>query len=155
VAAAAGAKFPGLEHLLDGSEEAAGVGEHDAVELLALGLGDVAALEGFEIEADGGDGGLEFVGDGVEEGVLALVAADLANEEDGVEHDTGDEQPEENEAEDDERESALVENDPGDVKDQRRAERDYAEGDEEGDGSASSVDVHGVELSIVCRGGLR
>jgi hypothetical protein len=36
------------------------------------------ALERIEIEADGGDGGFELVGDGVKEGVLALVAADFA-----------------------------------------------------------------------------
>src|ERR1700689_3160222 len=74
---AAGAELAGLEDLLDGAEKAVGVGEHDFVELLALSFGDFATLEGFEIEADGGDGGFELVGDGVEEGVLALVAADL------------------------------------------------------------------------------
>ena len=41
-------------------------------------------MESFEVEADAGDGGLEFVGDGVEEGVLSLVAADLTDDEDGV-----------------------------------------------------------------------
>src|SRR5579871_131847 len=94
------AKLTGFEDLFDGGEEAVGVGEHDGVELLALGLVDGAALEGFEVEADAGDGGLEFVGDGVEEGVLTLVAADLADEEDGVEDDSGDEEGEENDAED-------------------------------------------------------
>ena len=89
--AAAGAEFAGLEDLLDGAEQAVGVGEHDLVELLALGFGDVAALKGFEVEADGGDGSFELVGDGVEEGVLALVAADFADQEDGVEDDAGDE----------------------------------------------------------------
>ena len=81
-------EFTGFEHLLDGGEEAVGVGEHDLVEALALGLGDIAALQGLEVEADGGDGGLELVGDGVEEGVLALVAAQLADEEDSVEDDS-------------------------------------------------------------------
>ena len=96
--AAAGTEFAGFEHLLDGGEQAVGVGEHDLVELLPLGFGDLAALEGFEVEADGGDGGFEFVGDGVEEGVLALVAADLADQEDGVEDDSGDQQAEEDDA---------------------------------------------------------
>ena len=40
------------------------------------------------------------MGDGVEEGVLTLVAADLADEEDGVEDDAGDEDGEEDDAED-------------------------------------------------------
>ena len=107
------AELAGFEDLLDGGEEAVGVGEHDGVELLALGFVDGAALEGFEVEADAGDGGLELVGDGVEEGVLALVAADFADEEDGVEDDAGDEEREENDAEDGEGDGALVEEDPG------------------------------------------
>ena len=86
--------------MLDGGEEAVGVLAHDGVELLALGLVAGVALEGFEVEADAGDGGLELVGDGVEEAVLALVAADFADEEDGVEDDAGDEDGEEEKAED-------------------------------------------------------
>jgi hypothetical protein len=90
IAGAAGTDFAGLENLLDGGEQAVGVGQHDLVELRALDLGDFALLQGLEIEADGGDGGLELMGDGVEEGVLTLVAADLADQEDGVEDDSGD-----------------------------------------------------------------
>ena len=53
------AQLAGLEDLLDGGEEAVGIGEHDPVELLLLGfINDIgAALEGFVIEADAGDGG--------------------------------------------------------------------------------------------------
>ena len=36
------AEFAGFEDLLDGGEEAVGVGEHDLVELLALGSSEVA-----------------------------------------------------------------------------------------------------------------
>ncbi len=39
------AELAGFEYLLDGSEEAVGVGEHYFVELLALGFVDIAALE--------------------------------------------------------------------------------------------------------------
>ena len=145
VLGAAGTEFAGLEDLLDGGEETVGVGQHDAVELLALGLGDVAALQGFEIEADGGDGGLELVGDGVEEGVLTLVAADLADQEDGVEDDAGDEQAEEDEADDKQGDAPLVEDDPGDVEGDEAADDEHPEGDGKGDGSAASGDVHGVE----------
>ena len=106
------------------------------------------ALEGFEVEADGGDGGLELVGDGVEEGVLALVAADLADQEDGVEDDAGGEQAEEDEAEDEQGDAALVEDDPGDVEGDEADDYEHTEGDGKGDGSAASVDVHGVEMSI-------
>jgi hypothetical protein len=94
------AKLAGFEDLLNGCEEAIGVGEHVGVELLALGLVDGTALEGLKVKADAGDGGLELVGDSIKEGVLALVAADFADEKDGVEDDTRDEDGEENDAED-------------------------------------------------------
>jgi len=148
VLGAAGAEFAGLEDLLDGGEETVGVGQHDLVELLLLFLGDGVALEGFEVEADAGDGGLELVGDGVEEGVLALVAADFADQEDGVEDDSGGEQAEENEAKDYQGKAALVEDDPGDVEDDEADNYEHTEGDGKCDGSAASVDVHGVEMSI-------
>ncbi len=82
------------------------------------------------------------MGDGVEEGVLALVAADLANEKDGVEDDAGDENSEEDDAEDEERKMALVVDDPGDVEEDGKAGKQNAECDEECDGSAASSDVH-------------
>ena len=78
------AELPGFEDLLDGGEEPVGVGEHDLVELLFLFFGGCTTLEGFQVEADAGDGGFELVGDGVEEGVLTLVAPDLADQKDGV-----------------------------------------------------------------------
>ncbi len=81
------------------------------------------------------------MGDGVEEGVLALVAADLADEEDGVEDDTGDEGGEKDDAEDGEGDGALVEENPGALGD-GEADEDRAEGDEEGDSSAAASDVH-------------
>lgn len=136
------AELAGFEHLLDGGEEAVGVGEHDLVELLSLLFGGGAALEGFEVEAGAGDGGFELVGDGVEEGVLALVAADLADEEDSVEGDAGDEESEEDDAEDGEDDGALVEEDPADVEGDETADEERAEGDKEGDRSAASGDVH-------------
>ncbi len=83
------------------------------------------------------------MGDGVEEGVLTLVAANFADEEDGVEYDTGHEGGEENDAEDGKGDSALVEEDPGALRD-GEADEDSAEGDEEGDGSAAASDVHGL-----------
>jgi hypothetical protein len=147
----ASAEFAGLEDLLDGGEETVGVGQHDLVELLLLFLGDGVALEGLEVEADGCDGGLEFVGDGVEEGVLTLVAADFADQEDGVEDDAGGEQTEEDEAKDYQDQAALVEDDPGDVECDETSDHEHTEGDGKGNGSVSSVDVHGVKMSIVRR----
>jgi hypothetical protein len=138
------AELSGFEYLLDGGEEPVGVGEHDSVELLALGLFDGATLEGLEVEADAGDGGLKLVGDGDEEGVLTLVAADLANEEDCVEDHAGDECAEEDNAQHGEGEVSLVANDPVDVKGDKATNEENAEGDEEGNGSAASSDVHSL-----------
>jgi hypothetical protein len=137
------AELAGLEDLLDGAEETVGVGEHVGVELLALTVVDWPSLEGLEVEADARDGGLELVGYGVEEGVLTLVAADLADEEDSVEDDSGDEYGEEDKAEDSEGDCALVEEYPGALRD-GEADENGAEGDEKGDGSAASGDVHGL-----------
>ena len=52
------AHFSRLEHLLHGSQQALAIGEHDVVELLSLGFGQLVALQGLQIEADGGDGRL-------------------------------------------------------------------------------------------------
>jgi hypothetical protein len=134
-----------FEHLLHGGKEAVGIGEHDLVELLPLGFGEFAALQGFEIEADGGDGGLEFVGDGVEEGVLALVAPHFTDQEDGVENNAGGEQGEDDNAQNQDRSLSLVQDDPAELERDGGAEREYAEGDKEGNGSAASGDVHAME----------
>jgi len=140
------AELSGFEDLFDGGEEPVGVGEHDLVELLFLFFGGCAALEGFEVEADAGDGGFELVGDGVEEGVLSLVAADFADQKDGVEDDSGDEDCEKDDPEDEQGEMTLLVNadDPGDVEGDGEADGEGAEGDEKGDGSAASGDVHGL-----------
>jgi hypothetical protein len=134
-----------FQDLLDGCEEAVGVGEHDGVKLLALSFVEGAALKGLEVEPDAGDGSLELVGDGVEKGVLTLVAADLADQEDGVENDTSDEERKEDDAENGERDGALVEDYPADIERDGNADEEDAEGNESGDGSAASSNVHGLE----------
>ncbi len=96
-------------------------------------------LEGFEVEADAGDGGLELVGDGFEEGVLALVAADLADQEDGVDDDAGDEDGEEDDAEEVDGEAAAVVVDPGDVEDDGEGGETHAQRDEERSGPRRRV----------------
>jgi hypothetical protein len=139
------AQLSGFQDLFDSGEEAVGVCEHDGVELLTLGLVDGAALEGFKIETDAGDGSLKLVGDGVEEGVLALVTAYLADQEDGVEDDAGDKDGEENDADDEDGDAFLVVDDVGDVEGDGDADEEDAQGNKCGDGSAASCDVHGLE----------
>jgi hypothetical protein len=140
-------EFSSFENLLDRGEEAVGVGEHVGVELLALLFIDGAALEGFEIEPDAGDGSLELVGDGVEEGVLTLVPSNFADEEDGVEHDASNQQGEQDDSQDRERNGALVEHDPANIERDRKTDEEDAERDEEGDRSSAAGDVHAGSLA--------
>ena len=139
------AEFAGLEHGFDGGEEAVAVFAHDGVEALALLLVDRMALQGFEVETDAGDGGFELVGDGFEEGVLTLVAADFADEEDGVDDDAGDEDGEEHDAEEVDGKAAAVVVDPGDVEDDGERGETHAERDEKRSGSAAACEVHETE----------
>src|SRR5207245_11016060 len=111
--------------------------EDERVGLVARALVDGAALEGLKGEADAGDGSFQLVRDGVEEGVLTLVAPDLADQKNGVEDNAGDERGEEEDAEYGEGDGALVEEEPGALGD-GEAEEDRAERDEEGDGSAAA-----------------
>jgi len=83
------------------------------------------------------------VGDGVEEGVLAFIAPDLANQKDGVEDDSGDENSEENDAYDEDGDVFFALDNPGYVEGDGETGEQDAKGDEEGDRSASSGDVHG------------
>jgi hypothetical protein len=86
------------------------------------------------------------VGDGVEEGVLTLVAANLTDDEDGVENDAGDQDREEDDAQDEQRKVALVVDDPGDVEEDGEAGEQYAKRDEDCNGSAASIDIHAQAL---------
>jgi len=136
------AELAGLEDGFYSGEEAVAVLAHDGVEALALLLVAGMALQGFEVEADAGDGGFEFVGDGFEEGVLALIATDFADQEDGVDDDAGDEDGEENDAEKVDGEAAAVVVNPGDVEDDGQGGETHAERDEKRSGSAAPGEVH-------------
>jgi hypothetical protein len=143
------AKFAGFEDGFDGGEETVAVFSHDGVEALSLLIISGVALEGFEVETDAGDGRLELVGDGFEERVLTLVAADFADKEDGVDDDTGDEDREEHNAEEIDGEAAAVVVDPGDVEDDGEDCKTHAQRDEERFGSAAACEIHGYECNGV------
>jgi len=83
------------------------------------------------------------VGDGVEESVLALVTLDFADDEDGVDNQTNDDDAEEDDAEDQEPGAALVKDDPTDVEEDGQRDQTSAQGDEEGDSRGASGDAHG------------
>ena len=80
----------GAQDLLDGAEQAVTVVEHGAIELLALGLLDGAGLQGFQVQADGGDRGLQLMRDRVDKRVVLGVAPNLAHQKGGVENYSGD-----------------------------------------------------------------
>ena len=128
----------------DGAEQAIGIGQHDSVEILPLLGRNLATLQRFEVKANRCERRFELMRNGVEERVLTLVAADLANEEDRVEDDAGHQQGEGDNSNDEQEEAPLVQDDPTNVKDDRRAKREDTKRDEEGKGSASARDVHGV-----------
>ena len=134
----------GLQDLLDCGQETIGVGEHDLVKLLLLFFRGCAALERLQVEPDAGDGSFKFVGDGVEEGVLTFVTTNLADQEDRVKGDASDDERKQDGAEDGEGDGALVDDDPADVEVDEAADQKRAKGDEEGDRSAASGDVHGL-----------
>src|SRR4029077_19394355 len=137
------ARLARLEDLFDGAEKAVSVFEHDAVEIVALRFIERAAIERFEIEANGGDRRFELVGDRVEEAILLFIAADFADKKDGVEHEAGDDEPEKDDAEDKRDDLTPVENDPTDVEGDRQPNQAGAQGDEEGTRFGAAGDAHG------------
>ena len=147
IGSAAGAEFAGFEDLLDGGEQAVGIRAHGAVELLALLFGKGSAFEGVEVEAQGGYGGFEFVGYGVEEAVLALIAADFAKKKDGVEDNAGNEDGEKDDPGDDPGEAARVLVNPGYVEGDGEAGEQDAEREEDGLGGPATGEVHVAEVS--------
>ena len=134
----------GLEHLFDGLLQPVGVGQHGAVEVRALGLGDVARLERLQIEADGGDRRLQLVRDGIEERILLVVAMQLAHEEHGVHDDAGDDERKGHHAEHERQEAARIDVDPPDVEGEGRRHEDDAERHDDNRGGLSG---HGVDCS--------
>ena len=74
--------------------------EHDAVELAPLVRVELARLQRLEIQPNRRDRRLQLVGDRVDERVVLLVPPDLAHQEDRVQHDAGDDEQEEDDAED-------------------------------------------------------
>src|ERR1035438_8690548 len=52
-----------FQHLFHGAQQAIGIEQHELVELPALRFFHLASLQGFEVEPDGGDGRLQFMGD--------------------------------------------------------------------------------------------
>ena len=105
----------GAKHLFDQVEQAIAVGEHHTVELAALVFGQLAPLQGFEVEADRGDRRLQLMRHRVDERIVLLVPARFAHKEDGVHHDAREDHQKQDDPEDEQQPFAPVEDDPADV----------------------------------------
>ena len=94
------AELAGAQHLLDRARAAGRCPRSiTPVELLPLRLVDRPVLQRLQIQLHRRDRRLQLVGDGVDERLVLLVAPDLAHQEDGVEHDAGDDEGKDDEAE--------------------------------------------------------
>ena len=82
--------------------------------------------------------------DGVQEAVLPLIAPDLADQEDGVKDETGNEYAEEDYAENNVNNPALIDGDdnPSHVERDGQPHQANAESNEKGDGPAPARDIH-------------
>ncbi len=103
------------QDLFDGAEQAVAIVEHGAIEFLALRLVNGARLQGFKIQAYGGDRGFQFVCHRVNESVMLGVAADLAHQECGIEHDSTDDHQNQNDSKEKQDRVAPAEQHPADV----------------------------------------
>ncbi len=135
----------GLQHLLDRLQQAVAVLEHDAVELAALVLVEIAGLERLQVQTNRRHRRLQLVRNGVDEGVVLFVAPDLTHQEDGVEHHAGDDGDEEDDAQHDQHRAVPVEHDPADVEGDRERDQADAEDGEEDDRAAATAD-HNAEV---------
>ena len=104
--------FAGFQHLLHRSQQPVGVVEHDAVEGASLRLINIAALQGLEIETNGGQRGFQLVSDGVDKAIVLLVAANLAHQKAGIENKSGGDRTKKDHAQQDAYTGLPVQDDP-------------------------------------------
>src|SRR5581483_9364006 len=106
-------------------------------------------LEGLEIEADGGDGSLQFVRDRIDEGIVLLVPADFTHQENRVEHHAADDAGEQKDAKKEKKAGAPIEQNPANVEEERNQDEAGAEGNEQRNRLAA---LGGDHVPIVTRG---
>jgi hypothetical protein len=130
------------EHLLDCSEQPVAVLDHDAVELLPLRFVNLAVLQRLQIQLHRRDGCLELVRDGVDERLVLLVAPDLADQEDCVENDAGDDERKDENAGQQETGFPPIEDHPADVERERATDQSGAQDDEKRDRFSAPAEPH-------------
>src|ERR1700681_2760743 len=105
-------RFSRLQDLFDGVQKAIGIKQQQFVEIPPLVIGHLAPLQGLQIKANGGDRGLQFMSDGVDEAVVLFVAANFADEKNRIEDEAGDYGAKKNDAEKNFDALTPVEDDP-------------------------------------------
>ena len=83
------------------------------------------------METNGGDRSLELVGDGIDKTVVLLVLADFADQKAGIQDQTGDNRPEEDDPKQDLDALAPVDDDPAKTDSARYGGEQNSEGEEE------------------------
>ena len=131
----------GAQHLLDGVLQAIGILQHDAIELLALRVADLARLQRLEVQADRRDRRLQLVRDRVEEAVLLFGDAHFADQEHRVDDEARDDQGEGDDAEHERRDAPPVHQDPADVEGNGCGDENDAEDDEDDRGGLAPCHV--------------
>ena len=134
--------FARFQYLLNGAKEPVGVFQHDPIEFMTPRFVELPAFQSLQVQANRSDGGLEFVGDRVEEAILLFISVDLANEENGVEDEARNDQSEKNDAEYQWNDLSPVEDDPRNVKRHRQSNQAGAQGHEERDLLGTTGNAH-------------
>lgn len=124
-------EFRGDEEVVDEGIEAFDILHHHLVEFSLLVLPDIADLHRLEVELEGGDGGFEFVCDGIDEVGLTPGELDFLEREDEIEDDADEDQGEEDNPEGQERPLALggLPDDPEDEEGDGQDEEDDSQND--------------------------
>ena len=136
------------QDLLHQARQTIAVLEHHPIKLAAPIRIEIVALERLEVQPNGRNRRLQLVGDRVDEGIVLFVPTHFPHQEDGVQHDAGNDDEEEDDAEDEKEAFAPVEQDPADV--ERHGSRDQARAeDDRGRDPLTAADRHkGEDKSI-------
>src|ERR1700756_3056331 len=155
-AVASGAFISGLagsENLFDRAEQTICVEQHQLVEFAALCIFYLTLLQGFQVQANGSYGGLQFMGNRVNEAVVLLVTANFVDEKNCVESNSGNDGTEENDSQEDFDAFAPVDDNPAAAYGERQGSKAGPESQKDGERLATGGNAHGLG-EIVTRVGL-
>ena len=126
-----------FQDFINRAHQTISVFEHEPVEVTALDFVNMGlTLEGLKMKANGGNGRLQFMSDGVDETVVLLIAPDLSDQKTGVEDEARGDCAEEDDPEKDANTFAPIEDDPAKADRDRDRSQDDSEGEKEYDFAA-------------------